>query len=254
MTVSKSIMIADCKSRKPCTHNGFTLVELLVVLGIITVLISLLLPSISRARLSAQSVACASNMREIYNYAAMYAQTNQGFLPSLRTRKETRPGWPVYTGSLDVVYENGELRGLGLLDRTERMPIRVLICPSDDYVMNTMMAPGPFNETKNDTSYIWLGGFSSADNLLVQYGSRKKIKDRPQQAPLAWERHAYLAMVGGKIFHAPLANALAMDGHVERVKVDGKLRTLVQSEAVMLGGYYGDITFGRGLERYWLNK
>lgn len=233
---------------------AFTLIELLVVIGIIAVLIAILLPSLTRARLAAQSVACASNMREIWNYANMYAQANRGFLPSLRTRKESRPGFPAYTGSLDVVWEYGELRGLGLLDRTDRMPIRLLICPNDDFVYNTMMAPGPFDAVKNDTSYIWYGGFTEADSLLVLFGSRKKIKDKPQQAPVAWERLAFAAMVGGKTFHAPMVNALAMDGHVERVKVDGKLQALMKTEAASLGGYYGDSTFGRALERFWLNK
>lgn len=254
MIVTRATHVAGVPLRLRRGHFGFTLVELLVVIGIIAVLIAILLPSLTRARTSAQTVACASNLREIYNYANIYAQANRGFLPSLRVQRETRPGWPAYTGSLDVVWENGELRGLGLLDRTERMPIRLLICPNDDYVYNTMMAPGPFDAVKNDTSYIWYGGFTSADTMHVLFGSRKKIKDKPREAPLAWERQAYAPLVGGRLFHAPIVNVLSMDGHVDRVKVDGKLRTLVVIEAATLGGYYGDLTVGRALERFRLNK
>ncbi len=60
---------------------GFTLVELLVVIGIIAVLIAILLPALSKARSSAKQVACASNLRQIGMAAHMYANENHGWLP-----------------------------------------------------------------------------------------------------------------------------------------------------------------------------
>ena len=62
--------------------DGFTLVELLVVIGIIALLISILLPSLNRARQSANSIYCQANLRSIYQAVAIYAVSNKDFIPS----------------------------------------------------------------------------------------------------------------------------------------------------------------------------
>ncbi len=61
--------------------RGFTLVELLVVIGVISILISILLPVVSRAQDQARSAACKSNLRQIYIAAQIYAKDNKQSLP-----------------------------------------------------------------------------------------------------------------------------------------------------------------------------
>ena len=72
---------AVSQPQTPVWHRGFTLVELLVVIAIISILISLLLPALARARSLANQVLCASNQRQIGVAMYQWADDHNGFAP-----------------------------------------------------------------------------------------------------------------------------------------------------------------------------
>jgi prepilin-type N-terminal cleavage/methylation domain-containing protein len=79
----------DCAVRKE--RDGFTLVELLVVIGIIALLISILLPSLNKAREAANAVACSSNLHQIGLGFALYASDNKGWCANVYTKDSGNP-------------------------------------------------------------------------------------------------------------------------------------------------------------------
>jgi prepilin-type processing-associated H-X9-DG protein/prepilin-type N-terminal cleavage/methylation domain-containing protein len=76
--------------------SGFTLVELLVVIGIIAMLIGILLPALSRARETSKRVVCLSNLRQMAVAAQTYANNFKGFYPFAY--------WQTYSGTTTFTY------------------------------------------------------------------------------------------------------------------------------------------------------
>ena len=128
--------------RGPATGAGFTLVELLVVVGIIAVLIGLLLPSLARARDRARAVQCLSNLHQMGVLAFAYAASHQGSLPASSAGGNV---WWDFDESDPLNIHAGLLW-------EQRGDVRVQQCPA--YQGVALGVPDPYTGYNYNTSYL----------------------------------------------------------------------------------------------------
>lgn len=133
--------------------KGFTLIELLVVVAIIALLISILLPSLNRAREQVKATVCMANLRSMGQAFTMYAEEFKGIWPAAVDTLSTQNRWPrpfhdagIIDAELNKYDENGNLVREG--------GPSVFLCPSekaDRGIPN-------WNGTTNTVDRVEIGG------------------------------------------------------------------------------------------------
>jgi prepilin-type N-terminal cleavage/methylation domain-containing protein/prepilin-type processing-associated H-X9-DG protein len=149
-------------------RSGFSLVELLVVIGIIAVLISILLPTLKRAREQGNAVQCMSNLRQMGIILQMYMNDNQGWLfpvgnngsngkpTTFGTQYPPHERWPMRVDGFDLhppdplPYNPAAFQEFPydpIAFPTEPFTPKIMTCPSDQdpyeshsYVLNQHLA------------------------------------------------------------------------------------------------------------------
>jgi len=120
----------SCKS----SRNGFTLVELLVVISIIGLLVALLMPTLSQAREAAKNTQCTSNLRQIGLANHQYAASNKNFMVM------SRDGYTFQGSAAGAFYWFQQLQRDEFLTRNiQTVPGNALTCPTNPYRYNAAL-------------------------------------------------------------------------------------------------------------------
>ena len=175
--------------------RGFTLVELLVVIGIIAILIGLIFPVISRAREQSKRTACMSNLRQIGQALYMYAHASRDSLPN-----GNPPGdWESYDGAnrVMVYFAKEFVKAPG-----------VFRCPGDSDAQPTDIVTA--DQTLPNSARLSYEFYS----LWWPPERGPQLTKMKGRAPLAWD------LDGGQVIsplqnHGRGGNVLVADGHVE---------------------------------------
>lgn len=221
--------------------RAFTLVELLVVIGIIALMLSILLPSLARARAQATNVKCLSNLRQLAQSCFAYAAENRGTYPIAYwdyDNNRTPETWWDFINDVDA--DGNKVQRPGVLFGF-RGGTAIVQCPAyepvkangDDYTgynYNTSYIGGRYSLGAGDFHPSARHGKvrDPVHTALFGDAGQGNATNRWMRAPLPSEEdrsEAFLLAAGAQSFrHRGATNVAFVDGHAESVVIRAENR------------------------------
>ena len=239
------------------SNKGFTLIELLVVIAIIALLLSILMPALSKVKEQAKIVVCTSNLSQAGKGVYTYATEFDGYLPPMLqyhgTPPSVQPGTSVgnYVNQqgfgLLVAEPYGWSGGAGYLPNAES-----LICPADKEGNHVSSGGEVLTREKNyffgnivmSYTYIYATPFDKAPSRLLWHEMlRYRLEKTESKAVILFEKGYWGDdLIAAGVFNPPMhkngMNVLHVDGRAHFTKGKVLAQQMEEEELKTTGKSY----------------